>query len=54
MIFISAALTFDNVYPRTLKGTKSSGEEISLDVCAEDNSYVRTEFKLTEVSECSD
>ena len=51
-ILISAALTWENVYPKSLKGTKTNGEEISLDLCPEDSDSVRESFGLTEVRIC--
>ena len=42
----------ENVYPKSLKGTKTNGEEISLDLCPEDSDSVRESFGLTEVRTC--
>ena len=48
-IWISVILSFDFVYPRRLTGRRSNGQEISLDVCPDDQSSIQMSFGVDEV-----
>ena len=42
-------LSFDFVYPRRLTGRGSNGQEISLDVCPDDQDSIQMSFGVDEV-----
>ena len=46
--YFSAILTWDYAYPRRLTGRTSNGDEISLEVCPEDNQSVQLSFGVNE------